>query len=147
MARMIPLDDRLTTSGGERKVFRALRDGLSDGWTVLHSVCWLQRRPGDAASDGEADFVLVHPALGALVMEVKGGEIRHDSATGDWFSRDRRGGIHPIKDPFRQGVRSKNALRRYLEDRPRWPRSWGPFGHAIWFPDVRWTAQRLPYTE
>jgi len=128
---MIPVDDRLAASDGERKVFWALRDGLPDGWTALQSVCWLQRRPGDAASDGEADFVLVHPALGALVIEVKGGEIRFDSRTGEWSSRNRGGRVHPIKDPFRQGVRSKNALRRYLENTPRWPRSWGPFGHAV----------------
>src|SRR5262249_55031294 len=101
MARMIPVDNRLAASGAERKVFRALHDGLSDGWTVLQSVSWLQRRPGDAASDGEADFVLVHPALGGLILEVKGGEIRFDSATGCWFSRDRRGVAHEIKDPFR----------------------------------------------
>ena len=58
-----------------------------------------------------------------------------------------RGAGPPDQGPVPPGVCSKNALRRYLESTPGWPRSWGPFGYAVWFPDVRWRAQPLSNTE
>lgn len=62
------------TSKAESKLYGALQ-GLSDEWTVIHSVAWQSNRNGEP-SDGEADFVLIHPLHGLIVIEVKGGGIR-----------------------------------------------------------------------
>jgi hypothetical protein len=59
----------------ERVVYEALRE-LPAGFVVLHSFPWL--RPtrdlsGEPLREGEADFVILHPERGLLVLEVKGG--------------------------------------------------------------------------
>ena len=116
-------------SPSEKPVHRALAQ-LADPWRVFHSVAWQSVRKG-RQGDGEADFVLLHPAHGLIVIEAKGGSIRLEN--GEWFSIG-RGGKHPI-DPFEQAVASKHALVGYLRDSiPDLP--WLEVGHGVWFPEV-----------
>ena len=113
MARMFP--ERLplqVDSPAERKLYGLFKARLPGDYTVLHGVPWLSVSPHHGAQDGEADFVIGHPALGVLVLEVKGGAIRRDSATGEWYSRDQHGVEHEIKDPFEQARRSTGNLGR-----------------------------------
>src|SRR5687768_12578097 len=92
MARMIPeIPKDFHGSKGEERVFRALRS-LNDDVTVIHSFRWLH--PGNAraltqrlGAQGEGDFVLIDPARGVLVMEVKGGDVWCQD--GEWFQRNR----------------------------------------------------------
>ena len=112
---------------------RAALATLSDDWRVFHSVVWQSVR-GGRQGDGEADFVLLHPTHGILVLEVKGGRI--EIVDGQWFSTDRRDVRHSIKDPFRQAKDSKFALLNYLKALgPRLPHPPG-ICHAVVFPDV-----------
>lgn len=115
----------------ERRVWEALSK-LDAEWCVFHSVAWQAMR-GKRQADGEADFVLVHPRAGVLLLEVKGGEISVDS--GNWLSKDRWGSVFSIKSPFRQAVSSKYALRSYLEQRES-SLAGVPFLHAVVLPDV-----------
>ena len=83
MARMIPpFGPQETGSEGEKTVYSILADGLSDDFTVIHSVPWLSaavsRRDANAAPTGEVDFLVLHPELGALLLEVKSGRYRVD---------------------------------------------------------------------
>src|SRR3954453_21958722 len=90
MARMYP--QRLLeppTSGAERDLFGLFESRLPASYTVFYSVSWLARRGGSGARDGEADFLIVHPDHGILVLEVKGGQIAYDGALDRWTSRDR----------------------------------------------------------
>ena len=129
MATMYPETLPGDASPSERPVYRALAK-LPDPWRVFHSVAWQSVRKG-RQGDGEADFVLLHPAHGLIVIEAKGGSIRLEN--GEWFSIG-RGGKHPI-DPFEQAVASKHALIGYLRDSiPDLP--WLEAGHAVWFPEV-----------
>jgi hypothetical protein len=117
-------------SPSERPIFTALQH-LPDPWRVFHSVAWQSRRKG-RQGDGEADFVLVHPSHGLIVIEAKGGSITIKD--GEWFTSN-KGGLYPI-DPFEQAVSSKHALVRYLRDAiPDLPRI--DAGHAVWFPGVK----------
>lgn len=132
MARMYP--DRPTVetqSNAERKLYYALRDQLPSAYVVFHSVRWQSRDTTQGIRDGEADFIIVHPTDGMLVVEVKGGVIRCDGATGEWYSND-----YQIKDPFRQASKNMYSLLDKLADL-RW---WHPhalrLGHAVAFPDV-----------
>jgi hypothetical protein len=106
---------------------------LDDDWRVFHSVVWQAVRAGKQG-DGEADFVLLHPAHGMVVLEVKGGRI--EVSGGEWYSTDRKGVRHRIKDPFRQAKDSKYALLEYL--RGLYPRLQAVprICHAVVFPDV-----------
>lgn len=132
MARMYPARPRVETkSQAELKLYHAFREALPDDYVVFHSVAWLARDPRSGAQDGEADFVVAHPARGVLVLEVKGGRITYDGAAGRWYSNE-----HSIQDPFEQARGNKHSLLAKLKDLPYWRSRWLTIGHAVAFPDV-----------
>ena len=146
MARVFPehlpqwvLDD--PGRQAERRVYDALR-ALPDPFIIFYGVHWLSRTKA-GMRDGEADFVIAHPEKGVLVLEVKGGGIEFDAAVGQWFSVDRAGRRHRIKDPVIQARASKHALLEKLKEMPDWRKDWITMGHGIVFPDVVVKTVRL----
>lgn len=130
MARYVGIGSDEPEQNSERRVAEALKK-LSDGWTVIHHVSWQSKRNG-RQGDGEADFVLVHPNKGLLVLEVKGGGVTLNN--GRWRSVDRHGDTHEIKNPYEQATDSKHALLDWLReigvvDQVR-------VGHAVAFPHL-----------
>jgi hypothetical protein len=124
-------------SSAEVKLYEACKR-LKGDLHIFHSVAWISRSEGEAR-DGEADFLVCHPDRGFLVIEVKGGRIEADYATGRWTSIDGRNNRHLIKDPFQQGVKAKFGILTKLKEQ----RDWGRLGirrvgmgHAAFFPDV-----------
>jgi hypothetical protein len=92
------------SSHGEVEVWSALKRGLPPGWHAWHS---LRLRDG-AARLGEGDFVVADPRRGALVLEVKGGEI--SLRDGRWFSWS-----EPLKKaPLQQALDFATLLKRRL---------------------------------
>lgn len=130
MAKFFPESIADGVPNSERKLWRAFED-LDNDWHVFHSVAWQAPR-GGREGDGEADFILVHRRHGILVVEVKGGRV--ELIGGKWFTIDRFGDRHAIKDPFRQAVDSKHALLKYLRAVPglKCPQ----IGHVVAFPDI-----------
>lgn len=130
MARYIGLGEDEPSEDSERRVANALRE-LPDDWIVIHHVSWQSRR-GGRQGDGEADFVVLHPKRGLLVIEVKGGGIEiHD---GRWSTIDRRGDRHPIKNPYEQATDSKHALLGWVKEHGLAGRV--RIGHAVAFPHM-----------
>jgi hypothetical protein len=125
-------------SAAERTLYGEFARQLPPGCTVLHGVKWVQRDPRERDQDGETDFLILDPARGALVLEVKGGSVRRDGAAGAFYSVDRAGRAHPIKDPMEQAMSSKHALKRKLAGSPstavHLPRL--RLEHAVALPDV-----------
>lgn len=132
---MIPdVDPETIEHDSEKVVYLALRDQLpSEAW-CFHSYPWL--RPDRAATqieEGEADFVVLHPQWGMLILEVKGGELT--VAGTEWYrilGRQRK----PIKNPFKQGRKSMHKLVRYVGERTGWrrPEQYFVYGYAAVFP-------------
>jgi hypothetical protein len=120
---------------GEKKTFEALAT-LSASFSVFYSVAWQVRDVKSGARDGEADFIITHPELGLMILEVKGGQIRYDSDEKQWFSRDRQGTEHKIKDPIEQARNSKGALLSKLRELRRWDQRFLTIGYLAVFPDV-----------
>ena len=126
-------------SQAEAKVYRAFRDGLPADFVVFFQVGWILRREEEQAKDGETDFLVCHPDLGYLCVEVKGGGVGFDSHSGEWFSVDRHQKKHPINNPINQALKAKYSIRSKLNEHQRWKdlalhnvlR-----GHAVFFPDV-----------
>lgn len=126
-------------SQAEAKVYRALRDSLPADFVVFFQVGWILRREEEQAKDGETDFLVCHPDLGYLCVEVKGGGVGFDSQSGDWFSIDRHQQKHSINNPINQALKAKYSIRSKLNEHQRWKdlalhnvlR-----GHAVFFPDV-----------
>lgn len=126
MARFIPdLAPEDIVHDSERVVFEALRL-LPAGFVVLHSFPWL-RPTRDLASEplreGEADFVILHPVRGLLILEVKGGQ---PELIGRTWSR----GGKEMRDPFDQARRSRYALLDAIEERTRKRVHRGLFTHG-----------------
>ena len=95
---MIPpaLNAESTKSPGEALVFDLLKDAPdTDGWVVLHSQRLARLRRKER---GEADFVVLVPGKGVLVLEVKAHrQVAREG--GRWlYGEGRKEG----KDPFRQ---------------------------------------------
>lgn len=121
----------------ERIVYEALR-GLPEQFTVLHSFPWL-RPERDLAMEplreGEADFVILHPERGLLVLEVKGGR---PELSGRRWSRAGK----EMRDPFDQARRSRYALLDAIEERTgrRITKSMFAHGDVVVFPHVKYTG-------
>lgn len=137
MARMYPVDfDASTNSSAERRLYEAFARELDDEWVVLHHVKWIGNDEFGRPCDGEADFVVAHPYLGVLILEVKGGRIRFDETIGRFISTDRNSADHGIGDPFEQAMKSKKTLLEKMRGISGWPRQRVNFGHAVGLPDI-----------
>ena len=81
MAKLIPkIHPNEIDNPGERKIATALIEQLPTKVEVFHSFQWLdlQNRRNEKSQNqrlqqGECDFVVLHPDLGLLFIEVKGG--------------------------------------------------------------------------
>lgn len=130
LARYIGLGSDEPIEDSERRVADVLRR-LPDGWIVLHHVSWQSKR-GGRQGDGEADFIILHPGKGLIVLEVKGGGV--DVEHGRWMTTDRFGKRHDIKNPFEQAIASKHALVGWLRNHGLGSRV--RVGHAVVFPHM-----------
>jgi hypothetical protein len=138
MAKMYP--ERLPeglASDAEYDLFGTFEQELDERFTVYAGVKWLLKGRQRGAFQGEADFIIVHPDRGLLVLEVKGGEISRDGATGQWHSVDRYGSRHAISDPIEQARRNSFALVEKLAEAPATAGFSYPIGHAIALPNAR----------
>jgi hypothetical protein len=138
MGRFIPeVASEDITHDSERVVYESLH-GLPAGFIVLHSFPWL--RPtrdlaGEPLREGEADFVILHPDRGLLVLEVKGG---NPELIGRRWSRSGK----ELRDPFDQARRSRYALLDAIEERTRNGIHRGLFAHGdvVVFPHARFVG-------
>lgn len=121
------LDDRPNRQA-EQKVFDALATKLPDSFLVVHDVMWNKR------VRVQVDFVVAHPDIGILVIEVKGGK-RIFCRNKEWFVERHDGKVEPYKcAPHEQADRAVWRLRELLErqagDFPKQNIAW-----AVCFPD------------
>ena len=126
----------------ERVVHARLRETLDDSFVVFHSVAWHGR---GAKPDGEIDFVVAHPTLGLLLLEVKGGEIAINPKTGVWTSRNEGGEVNVIKDPYAQALTAKHELVDEIRADARWPGGRRcQIGYGVVLPRATLGADRPP---
>lgn len=130
MARMIPDAAPVTSSPGEAELFAKFRvePGTQD-WVVLHSFD-LPRHVRQIS--GEADFVVLVPGKGILVIEVKAVEsIRRER--GVWYLGSATHG--DARGPFKQAAEAMHSLRELVALRvPAWRNL--VFWSAVVFPYV-----------
>ena len=128
---MIPAYCIDTAPPGEKAAFAALRDARdTDHWTVLHSLGIAKH---DRQVEGEADFVVIAPGLGLLVLEVKSHQSVERSADGTWrLGHD----AATTRGPFQQAQEAMHSIRKYLVRKQVGLRD-VPVLHAVWFTGVR----------
>ena len=110
MVRMIPPYAREGANVSELRIFDAL-DGIQghDDWIAIHSLSVGRHA---SAFQGEADFVVLVPGKGILVIEAKApGYVEYKA--GDWYL-DRV--PQPHKDPLKQLDGVRRSIRRHLNN-------------------------------
>ena len=131
MAKFYPtIINGFHSSEGERLVYEAFSK-LNNEYVIFHSYHWLgeinQRR-----SEGEADFVVLHPKKGILSIEVKTGGISY--CNGNWVQTNRYTKENKIIDPLGQAAESQFRIQNYL--RKHYHGQMPVIGRAAWFPSV-----------
>jgi len=130
MANIYPIKEDLSELPfAELKVYEALKK-LGKNFYVFHSVQWLKKTKKWTATWKENDFLIINRNLGALVLEVKGGDIEY---TGTVFHQintqtEEVAVLDPKKkkDPLSQAIDGayhyRGVLKKYLELlRQEWP--------------------------
>jgi len=109
-ALMLPRYCPPDAAPGEFEVFKMLsRDCGASGWIVLHSLDIAEHVK---TSQGEADFVVLIPNEGVLILEVKSHTSVKLDERGWWLGR----GTKPDKrGPFRQASEALHSIRNYLQ--------------------------------
>lgn len=130
-----------TNSNAERKLYNLFENKLGPEYTVIHSVRWVTRDPKLYGPVGEADFVVIHPKHGLLVIEVKGGGVGLEN--GKWYTIDAAGTKSYLnKDPVAQAEKSVYALLDHLKHDAYTRQYVFPIHHAIAFPDIQVPASQ-----
>lgn len=121
----------------EVRVYGALAATLDQRFVVFYSRPWLGLTWDGQEKDGECDFVIAHPELGLLALEVKGGRIEYDPQTEQWTSIDRQDLRHRIKNPVQQARSSKYVLLEKLSKLREWDGRYIRARHGVVLPDCR----------
>jgi hypothetical protein len=143
MANIIPrLSDQQIgdiSSSAEQKLYKALAKQLPNDCLIVHSLEFIKKTSkSNSHGDREADFVIFSPSLGILVVEVKGGGIKYDKSIDQWYSIDRHGNTHEIKNPVRQAKDAKYEIRNHLQQ--KMGKKNLLLAHAVMFPDIEHVA-------
>lgn len=120
----------------EVRVYDKLSSVLDDNFTVFYSSPWLGTDHLGNERDGECDFMVAHPDLGYLTLEVKGGGISFDPAERQWWSTDAQGFRFRIKDPVEQARSAKHELLKKLRATNHWQERWIHNSHGVVFTDA-----------
>jgi len=110
--RLIPPTPAFQTAS-ERLVWTALVESLEPGEVLFHGLRFTDPKEGDV----EIDLLLLSPARGAAIVEVKGGLV--EFRDGEWTTTSNGGAKRRIR-PVDQARRAKHALRRYLDRSSEW---------------------------
>lgn len=122
----------------ERDVANLLCDQLPANVKIYHSYPWINK-DDQVIKEGEADFIIIDPRYGILIVEVKGGDVRYDPSCDRWY---RPNGNHDPKDPYEQASKSHRYFERIISEREFRNVTPLPFlrGRMIVFPDTKFTG-------
>lgn len=126
------LNDKLR--GAEVRFYNALKRQVPTDWLVLYSCAWTSQW-SNRTINGEIDFIVVVPAIGILVIELKGGTVWYNGESQQWYQSIPSG---PKEiNPFRQVKRGVHALRRKLSALDNMAGKRLEIFHAVAVPDVK----------
>jgi hypothetical protein len=130
VARMFPTNRprQGTRSALERKLYYELKQHLGDPFLVFHGVRFARRTA--QGTDREGDFIIVHPAFGILIIEVKAGDVHYDGRTNTWLINGEE-----RESPIAQVHAERYAVEAHVRSHPstkRFARSL-TYDTAVWF--------------
>ncbi|WP_439862859.1 AAA family ATPase [Pseudomonas antarctica] len=117
-------------------VYRLLKEQLDNDFQIIHSIPWLSsfihELHNNKSPVGEIDFLILHPDLGVLALEVKGGILGHNSS-GFYYS-------NTSIDPVAQLNRGIFAIQEWLRNNGVRIQ----IGRAYFFPGSEMNISELP---
>lgn len=117
----------------ENEVLKALKQQLPREWIVLNSVGWSLMKNG-YVREGQADFVVLVPDSGLVVVEVKGSkEFKVDEA-GIWHRKEKGQWIALRESPPEQASRNMHDLVQIIKDEYRWRDFPGRYAYLVIYP-------------
>lgn len=126
----------------EHEVLKAFKNQLPDDWVVMPSVHWTLAKNG-YVRDGEADFVVLVPDSGLVVVEVKGSKEFKVGENGIWSRRENNGTWTELKEaPPEQAIRNMHDLTKVLNERYQWLVFPGRYSYLVIYPQGK--AASLP---
>ena len=121
MATFIPtINPEDIENDGEREVAVKLDEQFPKSVLIYHSYEWVKTQEKSknykgkmqrhGLVEGETDFAILHPDLGIIVLEVKGGDIRF--GTSGYYRQFPDGGNQAITDPMSQ---ARNGMHKIID--------------------------------
>lgn len=153
MAVIYPIKEDLSELPyAEFTVYKAL-EKLGKNFYVFHSVQWLKKTKKWAATWKENDFLILNRNLGAIVLEVKGGDIEYKGTVFHQINTKTKeiAVLDPKKkkDPLSQAIDGAYHYRGVLEKICRateWKLALDdrfPIEVAVWFPSCKITEEDI----
>src|SRR5690554_77349 len=113
MARVV---GNLPADRWENEVLKAFKSQLPSDWVVLPSVQWTLAKNG-YVKDGEADFVVLVPNSGLVIVEVKGSKEFMVGEDGVWQRKLNDGSWVQLREaPAEQAIRNMHDLTNVLSE-------------------------------
>jgi hypothetical protein len=139
MARMIPKKLSSTTkSYAEKTLFQLFEKNLSDDYIVFHGAWWQHIKY--IVQDREADFIIIHPDRGIIILEAKGGQIIYDHLNMAWYQNKDKMKI----SPFKQAKEIKFKFLDFLSKHNEFKNKDFCRGQCVAFPDIDGVVNNLP---
>lgn len=125
----------------ENEVLKKLKAQAPDDWIIMPSVKWTLSKNG-YVRDGEADFVILVPNSGLIVLEVKGSRQFKVEQDGIWYRKDAAGWLKLKEAPAEQATRNMHDLTEVIAEAQNWRGFPGRFAYIVVYPQG--TAESLP---
>lgn len=138
MIKMLPTEYDPKTPPGEKRLFSLIKEQLAgEDWIVLHSLGIAKHV---TQMEGEADFLLVIPGKGILIIEVKSHLSVSRDANGFWIL----GNDKPTqRSPFKQARGQVHSIRQYLRKVMPLGGNSIPIASVVWFTEID-ARKKLP---
>ena len=101
------------TNHTERRFLHWMKDNLPSDWMVVTNVVWVTGN-GRYVKDGQADFVLIIPNTGMLVLELKGSSNIRVNEKGLWQRKEKSKWVS-CKNPVDQMMGNKHQIRAMIK--------------------------------
>ena len=137
MAQIYPVKEDLTeVPYSELRVYDLL-SALGDSFTIFHSVQWVKKGNKWKSTWKENDFLILNRKLGALVLEVKGGDIKCQGGVFHQINTE-TGEINILdpnkkKDPLSQAIDGIYHYRKVIDNITADLSDRFPIEAAAWF--------------
>lgn len=126
----------------ENVVLQAFKNQLPTDWIVMPSVKWTLEKNG-YVRDAEADFVVLAPELGLIVVEVKGSKEFKVGEDGVWLRKENNDTWTKLREaPPEQAMRNMYNLIEALNSKHGWSQFPGLFSYLVVYPQGK--ADSLP---